>query len=373
MLTHYYSVGVFGKYAIVALTVSLVGMLGNGLFSQVFLRRNPHSMPCMLPLTHHVTAIQFAFAWLILAVVVPTEFGAVTYLLVLPCILTNFLTACLESSYVKRGKISIVNKWQVLSVSSGAALSISAATLETFDGLTVMTSALCVKSCIMALGLYRKDYLGERPATRARRLRYYMMCAKRYRGYLYSSWLGYLLNSVDRWLAVAISSVEAVAFYSRAHQLMNVPLVFFNRMIAKDIQFRLLEKQAVALTIAAFLGLALLTSGILYGLGEHLTVLVLGEEWRATGVLLGVLGLLLMPRILLKLTDVYIRAYFDGSVYVGFYLVQLAALATMLTTCRPASVLELANTLVLSACLSVVLVALAYLGYRVTSVRARAG
>ena len=358
VLTRFYPVEVFGEFAIVMLSISLVGLFGNGLFSQIFLKRKYICMPSLLPFLPYLIGIQFAFSCALLSLFLPRLLDNLVYNFVLISVSSNLIFSCLESSYIKRGNIQKINIWQILAVSVGALGSTTAAYFSLAEGLVVMTAALGLKSIVLLSGLYRKKLLGMRQASFTRRVKYYRFCILKYGGYFYSSCLGYLVVNTDRWYAVAISSTENFALYSKAYQFLNVPVVFLNRMVAKDLQYRLLLGRSIVRVAKILLISAIAITVILFSFGEYLVVFVLGDQWRATGSLLVMLGMLLVPKFLLKLVDVYIRANHEGSIYLGFHFLQFSALGMLITLLLPATVEQLAKVLIISSYLSFTVAAL---------------
>lgn len=153
-----------------------------------------------------------------------------------------------------------------------------------------------------------------------RKARYCLRLLVAYKSFVFSSLLGYFSQNIDRWFVSVILGPNFLAVYTRAQQLVNVPIVFFNRVISKDFQSLILKQLAHRFMLFKIITLCFVLSISAYFISDLVLSLFFKNEWSGVGYIVSVLILGLPFKVMFKYNDVFLRVKAKNNEYMFAYI-----------------------------------------------------
>ena len=362
ILSRYISVIDFGKLASCTITLGLVALLGNGVLSQIFLRRDAQRLPSSSRTLILLAIIQSALASLVIFKLYPlVPNGFLVAGLIFLIVFSRMIYACMESVCLRAGQIRRVNYSLIVAYTIGFCSAMVLLIYFDVNGFFVLLISLAIREVSLSSLLFCPGHLGSRSVRWTCEIRYFIKAIMFYRGFFSASLFSYALNNLDKWFVGLAFGLQNLGFYNRGLQLIQVPISILNRVLSRDVQSGMLRNDKnYRKTLPVLLGLALVAALIFFAFPDLVVRAVLGDQWQLTARILEVVCWLVILKVFLKIVDVWIRAVSSDRLYSFFYQYQLVILVMVWFFLAPGSVIEFAGVILLSSLLSS-LVALAFL------------
>lgn len=321
LVSRFFSVEIFGVFAGITLITNFFSALGVSLVSQYSLRRNILIKPLLNKLIVTLAILQTLLSTLFQYIILDSTFIIFSFIL----LLLNLYIGLYDSHLLRISNIKKTNLSQLAASTTSVLLLILFINLG-FSSLDLLMTLLLIKTIIQIIFVADFNYINNtrRKISNKKAWNYYLKVIVFYKGYLYSAFTGYFCLNLDRWMISAFVGTQGLAFYSRTLQILNVPIVFFNRLISKDLQSKLLNEVKVNNLILIIIATSITSAIILYFTASYIVLKFLGEEWESVIVLLKI-GVMIIPiRVVFKFFDIYIRAKLSSENFNSFYLITLS-------------------------------------------------
>lgn len=327
LVSRFFDITTFTFYAQFLLVTSLLNLFGGGVVSQYHLRRNSLVKPSLFYLMIFLSGTQaLIYKYISLFSFVPE----VHFLVVFLHLFLLLAIASMDSLNIRKKEIQLSNVAYLLS--SSIALSvIILAIYNKYQVFYILVFSLVLKNTLALFFMKGIRVFKFKVDNVKRLILYYLSLMAFYHHFVFSSILGYISLSMDKW-CVNLISMGNFAYYTRTIQLLNVPIIFFNRMLAKDVQSMMLNNQNYQGVLGKLLIASLLVSTIMFFSSHFFISIILGKEWLAVALYLQILSFLIPVRVMVKYIDVHVRAYHSPRSYRNLHLINAISIVLAILT-----------------------------------------
>lgn len=316
IVSNLYSLVEYGSYVRILLIINIMSALVNSVYSQIYLRRKITLNNIFIIISFVIVLIPFFILYIILNLtVLPNTIDFLIFFLIM---YFSLMSVCIDSKLIRINRIKTLNHAYLLS----SILSLLIVSLPYFNNsiyqINILFISLLVKHfvfvlfCVMKTG-YKKNKITQK------KIYYYYYITIGHINFLKAATLGMITNNIDRYIISILFGVEKLAIFSRSQQIVNVPIVFFNRLISKDLQSMMVKDKSTNDIFLLFLCSSLLCVFICHLTVEYLVMKLMGNEWQQLTNVIKVLIFILPIKICMKKIDVYIRVKSNGEQYKILY------------------------------------------------------
>lgn len=327
IVSKYYTLEDYGDYAVLNIILGFYSSILLSVTSQYSLRKEIINKVKIIQVVFFVSFVFFFFLAFSYVFVFGFEFwweAAFCFFVPFLLIFNSFF----DSSLVRKGNVGKINFSNVLAAFSSLFSITLFVAFSQLDGYFVLVFSLFVKTSVLFVliadfKLLRSICIKGGFFSFKGFFRYLISLYRFYDGFLFSSFLGYFSSNFDRILVSYLFGSPGIALYSRALQMVNIPIVLVNRILSKNIQGRLVKGERVMNEVFFLLIFSVFCSIFLNVFFPVVIDLFLGDEWKALEGLVFVASFIIPLRFIFKFLDVYVRGRLGAREYFTFNVLYL--------------------------------------------------